>query len=340
VVSPLLPVGEAVLFPVVAVTELQAFLSKSAAEVQRKTSGMNQALSVYTKVNLLNSPGLFYDFSYFAFESSSGGSSVRRAITSNGLSLSHRFNPILSGAARAERVDGSEPLPTGNTVAYNYNASLQATPLPTLRHSLAYGAGIRETLTGRTTTNSLFISNSAEIYANVSAFLNAGQSVGTLETGQKSEATTYSYGIGLAPIKTLTVDLSASDQETTQTGGGLPETSVISRRQDASATYMPFSTLYLTAGVSRLSQDTLRSTIESYGVNWSPFPGGALQFNFSYGETLNDRDNSISRTTQPSARWTISRRALMSASYLSTENISDLGRSTTTVVAVNFRAIY
>ncbi len=339
VVSPLLPAGEGVLFPVIAVTELQSFLSKSAAEVQRKTSGMNQALSLYTKVTLLNSPGVFYDFSYFAFESSSGGSSVRRSTMSNGLSLTHRFSRTISGAARAERVDGSEPLPTGNTVTYNYNASLQATPLPTLRHSLAYGAGIRETPGGRTTTNSLFFSNTAELYTNVSAFLNAGLSVATLETGQKSEATTYSYGMGLAPIKTLTIDLSASDQETTRTGGGLPETSVVSRRQDANAAYMPFSTLYLTAGVSRVSQDTLRSTIESYGVNWSPFPGGALQFNFSYSETLNDRDNSISRTTQPSARWTISRRMTMNASYISTENISDLGRTTTTVVAVNFRAI-
>jgi len=339
VVNPLLPAGEGVLFPVIAVTELQAFASKTAAEVQGKTSGTNQSLSLYTKVTLWDAPGLFYDFSYLTFETSSGGTTVRRSTMSNGLSMLHRFNRILSGAARAERVDGSEPFPTGDTVAYNYTASLQAVPLPTLRHSLAYGVGIRETREGRTDTNSLFLSNTAELYANVSAFLNAGLSIATQETGQKSEATTYSYGLGLAPAKILTVTLSATDQDTTQTGGGLPEASLRSRRQDASAAYTPFSTLYLTAGISRVSQDTLRSTIQNYGVNWSPFPGGALQFTIAYSESLSDQDNSIVRTTQPNVRWTISRWASANASYIASESISNLGRTMTTVVAINFRAL-
>lgn len=339
VVSPLQPVGEAVLFPVIAVTELQAFLSKSSADVQGKTVGTNQALSLYTKVNLLNDPALFYDFSYYTLESSSGGDVVRRSTMSNGLSLSHRFSRIFLGAARAERVDDSESTSTGNSVTYNYNASLQATPLPTLRHSLAYSVSIREATTGRTTTNSLFSGNTAELYKDVNVFLNAGLSVGTLETGQESQGTTYSYGIGLQPAKSLTLSLSASDQVTTQTGGGLPETTTTTRIQDAGMAYSPFSTLYLTAGISRVVQDALRYTTQTYGVNWSPFPGGALQFSFIYTEDLNGQDNSITKTTRPSMRWTISRWASATVSYLDTESFSDLGRTTTRVISFNFRAM-
>jgi hypothetical protein len=339
VVGPLLPVGEAVLFPVVAVTELQAFLSRSAADVQRKTSGMNQAFSLYTKINLLSNPALFYDFSYFAFEASSEGSSVRRSTTSNGLSLSHRFSRIFSGTARAERADASDPLPTGHTVTYSYNAALQASPLPSLHHSLGYGVGIREAPTGRSNSNSVFLSNTAELYANVSAFLNAGLSTAVQETGQKSDSETYSYGIGLSPTTKLSLALSATDQETIQKGGGLPEASIVSRRQDATASYIPFSTLYLTAGISRVSQNSQKSTLQNYGANWSPFPGGALQFSFGYSESLSDLDNSVVRIAQPGVRWTISRWASMGASYISTENISDAGRTETRVVSINFRAL-
>jgi len=119
----------------------------------------------------------------------------------------------------------------------------------------------------------------------------------------------------------------------------LPEASIVSRRQDATASYIPFSTLYLTAGISRVSQNSQKSTLQNYGANWSPFPGGALQFSFGYSESLSDLDNSVVRIAQPGVRWTISRWASMGASYISTENISDAGRTETRVVSINFRAL-
>lgn len=339
VVNPLPATGEGLLFPSIGVTELQAFVRRTASDVRGERAGQNESINVYAKALLLEKLPVYYDFSYFAFSSSAGDVTQRRWTAANGLSASHRFTRALLGATRLERVDEKDPT-TGPAVSYNYSASLQATPLPTLRNSLAYGLNLRETRNGRSNTNSFFFGNTAELYTNVNAFLNGGWSTAHLETDQTTRGTTYSYGIGLAPTKKTNITVSVTDQETTQTGGGHTELHLVTRRLDGTASYMPFSTLYLTAAASRVAQGEIRDTEQNYGVNWSPFPGGALQFGFSYSEGRNTRDNSVSRLTQPSVRWVISRWATADASYISSDSRSDLGNSFTRGVSCNFRAIF
>lgn len=340
VVSPLTLTGDAFLFPIVAVTELQAFMELAASEVQRKSRGMNQTLSLYTKFTLLDNPNLYYDISYLLFESSSGASTLRRSTLSNGLSLSHRFNQVFSGVVRTERLDANEPAPLVNSVTYNTTASVQAVPLPTLRHTAAYGFNLRETPTGRTNTNSLYLTNSADLYRNITAFLNAGWSLVDQETNQTNKTSTYAYGINLMPRKTLTMTLSATSEVSTQSGGGFADYSLVTRRQDGSIAYIPFSTLYLTAGISKIVQPTFHDTTKNYGINWSPFPGGALQFGFSYNESLSSRDNALIKITQPSLRWTIARWASLDASYYVSDSSSTQGSILTRGTTVNFNAIF
>jgi hypothetical protein len=223
---------------------------------------------------------------------------------------------------------------------YNATASVQAVPLPTLRHTVAYGLSLREAPTGRTNTNSLYLTNSADLYRNITAFFNAGWSLVDQETNQENETRTYSYGISLMPKKTLTMTLSATSEVSTQSGGGFAEYTLVTRRQDGSIAYIPFSTLYLTAGISKIVQPTFHDTTKSYGINWSPFPGGALQFNFSYNESLSSRDNTLIKTTQPSMRWTIARWASMDASYYITDSSSVQGSVLTRGTTVNFNALF
>ncbi len=340
VVSPIQPVGEGALFPVIAVTELQAFIQKSAAQVAGKTTNMTQQLGAYTKATLLNKPDLYYDLSYFLIDARSGGFSERRSTMTNGLTLAHRFSPVLSGSTRAERVDDTDPMVNGNIVTYTYSASLMAIPLPTLKDSLAYSYSVRETTIGRTKTNALYSNNTAELYRGVTSFLNAGWSFGTQENGQETKGSTYSYGVGLVPLKTLSITLNASDQESTATGGGLAEsTTTVTRLRNAAAAYTPFSNLYLTAGISTVDQPALHDRTQSYGVNWSPFPGGALQFSFAYSESKRSADNSTSKVTQPTVRWIISRWASAAVAYFSEESSSNIGRSSTRALSFNFRAI-
>jgi hypothetical protein len=123
-------------------------------------------------------------------------------------------------------------------------------------------------------------------------------------------------------------------------GGGFAEYSLVTRRRDGSIAYTPFSTLYLILGISKIVQPTFRDTTKSYGVNWSPFPGGALQFNFSYNESLSSRNDALIKTTQPSMRWTIARWASMDASYYITDSSSDQGSILTRGTSVNFNALF
>jgi hypothetical protein len=225
-------------------------------------------------------------------------------------------------------------------VTYNATASVQATPLPTLRHTVAYGLSILETQTGRTNTNSLYLTNNADLYTNITAFLNAGWSIVDQETNQKNKTSTYSYGINLMPRKTLTMTLSATDEVSTQSGGAFADYTLVTRRQDGSIAYIPFSTLYLTVGISKIVQPSFHDMTKSYGVNWSPFPGGALQFNFSYNESLSSRDNALIKITQPSVRWTIARWAALDASYYVSDSSSTQGRILTRGTTVNFNALF
>ncbi len=340
VVSPLLPSGEGLLFPVVAVTELQAFVQKPASQVAGKTSGMTEQFTAYTKVSILEKPNttVFYDFSYFTFDSRSGDSTSRRWTMTNALSTSHRFSRIVTGVARAERVDESDPV-IGSALGYNYSAVLTAAPLPTLRDSLAYAYNVREATTGRMDTSSLFSNNSAELYTNVNVFLNAGWTLSHLESTQTVRGSTYSYGVGLAPHKTLSLALSATDEKNTTTGGGAEETTLVSRRQDAGLAYTPFTNLYLTAAASKVDQTGLHDRMTSYGVNWAPFTGGTLQFSFLYSETTRSLDDSRTTVVQPGVRWNIARWAALTASYAEEKGSSISGKSVSRSVTFNFRAI-
>jgi hypothetical protein len=330
VVSPLSPFaagGQGRDFPGVYVTELQAFIARPAADVTGKSSSTNQLGGLSTKVTILKIPMLYYDFSYFYNKSESQFATSRVTTMSNALSVMHLFNPVFSGNARAERVDDSSPL--GDTVSYRYSAQITAVPLRTLSHTLGYSYITQQSPTGHSTSNAWTLANTAELYRNVTAFLNGGLSSQISETDQRIDSTNYSGGINLIPIGTLNITLSSSGQKSDISGGGVPETSQATRTNEMSVSYYPFSTLYLFASRSvRSGSGQPNDRLTNFGLNWSPFPGGDLVFNFSYNETRRALDNSIDKSVIPSLRWNITRRTYVVAAYNSTKNTSVLQQST------------
>jgi hypothetical protein len=337
VVSPLSPFaagGQGRDFPGIYVTELQAFIARPAADVTGKFSSTSQIGGLTTKVMILKIPALYYDFSYFYNRSESPISITRTTTMSNALTVLHQFNPVFSGTARGERVDDSDI--TGDTVSLRFSAQITAVPLPTLSHTLGYSTGTRQSPTGRSTSQALTLTNTAELYRNITAFLNGGLSSSTSETDQKIDAMTYSWGINLIPIGTLNITLSSSYEQSDRSGGGVPASSSFTRSNDASVSYYPFRALYLYASRSeRSGSDQPRDTLTNYGLNWSPFPGGDLVFNFSYSESRRALDNSIDKQMIPSLRWNITRRTYTVAAYNSTRNTSDFGQSTTRTYSVS-----
>jgi len=65
--------------------------------------------------------------------------------------------------------------------------------------------------------------------------------------------------------------------------------------------------------VDRTGSET--RTLQNYVVSWSPFPEGALQFLFTYNETLESVENRRDTTIGPGLSWTISNHFFLEAFY-------------------------
>jgi len=295
------------------VTELQAFAQRVPAPVMEKTTRTTQIYDLSARTRLLDAPYLYYDFYYWYTKTDTTG--VTRYILSNGLTLSQRLSRVFTGTARIAREDGEET--AGKRVSYVYSASIMAVPLPTLSNSLVM-SGRTESIAGRSSdTTSVFLNNSAELYRGVNVNLSGGVSSATSETNRKTDNTVLTFGASLVPYRTMNISVSYSDTATKQSGGGMEAASTYSRRGDASMAFNPWTTVYLFSSIGVVSQsDKKTSTVRNYAGTWSPFPGGALQFNFSYNENLRSEDNGRDTIITPSMRWKIIPRTFLDLSYL------------------------
>ena len=295
------------------VTELQASVQRVPAMVNERTTRTTQIYDLSARARLLDNPYLYYDFYYWHTKTDPTG--LTRYILSNGLTLSQRLSRVFTGSARIAREDGEET--AGKRVSYVYSASLMAVPLPTLSNSLVM-SGRTESTAGRSSDiSSVFLNNSAELYRGVNVNLSGGVSSATSETRQETDNTVLTFGASLVPYRTMNISVSYSDTATKQSGGGMEAISTFSRRGDASVAFNPWTTVYLFSSIGVVSQnDRKTSTVRNYAGTWSPFPGGALQFNFSYNENLRSDDNGKDTLITPSIRWNIIPRTFLNMSYL------------------------
>jgi hypothetical protein len=344
VVSPLSPFaagGQARNFPGIYVTELQAFNTTPAVNVMGTTVATSETGALSANVALLRqNPSLTYNFSYFFNNSESQFSTARSSTMSNGLSVQHQFNPVFSGNAQAQRVDDSSST-NGDRHTLRFGAQLTAVPLRTLSHSLGFSSATEQSPTGRSKTTAVTLANTAELYRNITAFLNGGWSNNYGETDQRIESTYYSGGINLIPIETLNITLSSGGNKSDQSGGGIPDFTTSTRNNELDVSYYPFRTLYLAASWSvRKGSGQAPDRIINYQLNWSPFPGGDLVFNFSYYETQRAVVSSIDKSYIPSLRWNINRRTFVAISYNSTMSTSIFGQSTTRIYATSLNMTF
>ena len=337
VVSPLSPFaagGQARDFPGIYVTELQAFNTTPAVNVMGTTTSTTETGALSANVALLKTPQLYYNFTYFFNNSESQFSTTRSSTMSNGLSVQHQFNPVFAGNAQLQRVDDHSP--SGDRVTLRFGGQLTAVPLRTLSHSLGLSSSTEQSPTGRTKNNAVTLTNTAELYRNITAFLNGGWSNTDTESDQKIESTYYTGGINLIPIETLNITLSSGGNKSDQSGGGAPDFTQTSRSNEVDVSYYPFRNLYLAASWNvRKGSGQAPDRITNYQLNWSPFPGGDLTLNFSYYETQRALDSSVNKSYIPSLRWNINRKTFATLSYNSTKSTSIFGQSTTRVYATS-----
>lgn len=328
--TPLVP-------PNIFVTELQAFLRQSATTVQGKTKRTSHIYNLDVKARILDNPIIFYDFYYF-FNKALPGDQKRYSL-SNGFSANHQFSRVFSGTARVAREDGEED--DEKRVAYIYNASITADPLRTLRNSLVF-SGREEEIGGRpNNTRSIFLYNTAQLYQGIDVNLNGGLNFLEEETGVKARDIVINLGAQIIPHRTMTLGLNYSETMSRRRGGERGTFSTSTRRLDLNVNYNPFRTLYFLAYIQVIAEkgEDLQ-TIQNYSVNWSPFPDGALQFNFAYNENLRSEDNAKERNFIPSVRWKITKRSYIDLSYQIISSESKVQKVNSQVISSSLKTFF
>jgi len=338
VVSPLSPaVPGAAGFPDIFITELQAFVSRPAGDVEGKTRNASHTYNLDARARIFNVPLLFYELNYFLNRVEP--SSVQRYDLSNALSLNHRLSRKLVGSARVGVENGEER--DEKRLAYVYNASLTADPLRTLHHSLVL-SGRNESVGGRPNdTYSGFLYNTAQLYNGIDVNLSGGVSFGKQETEEKTRDFIINLGANIVPHRAVVFVLNYSDRMSKRWGGEREDGSTYTRTLDMSVNYNPFRTLNLFASwqiITERDRDT--ETTQNYALNWSPFPDGTVHFNFAYDENLRSEDNQKERILTPSIRWNITRRSYLDVSYQITRSKSDLQEIDSKFLGTNLKIFF
>lgn len=312
----------------VAVVKLEAYNLRALPQTgtSRSSSQTGGVFDLYLRARLLNVPLITYDLGYNLSHSQSDTSAFSyRYNVINGLSLSHQFNQVFSTAARLSREDSVSP---GTSSASNsFGVSLSATPLPTLSHTLSFSA--RQDLSPglEKTSYSLSNSNSAELYRGVNVSLSLSGSMGSDNSGKEQQSTTGSFGVNLAPHKTMGINMSVSAGTSSVSGGGRPDASSTTRSGDLSINYTPLPALYMYASSSVSNQTGLGTrTAISFGGGWSPFRDGTLKFNTAYNESL--QEESKIRTFSQTISWKIRQGTSFDTAYLYSVS-SGIGTSNT-----------
>jgi hypothetical protein len=340
-VSPLTPGAAATVpsFPnpdVINVTEFQAFIRRPVADVEGRVTRTSHIYSLDTKTRILDFPHLYHELSYFYTKVDPSGD-VRYNL-SNGFSADHQFSRVFSGNARVAREDGKEA--DGDRVSYVYTAAINAVPLRTLRHNLIFSGREEEVDSEKNSNHSLFLNNTAELYRGIDVSLNGGLTYSKQPTGEKQEGTLFDVIATIVPRRDLTINLTYSGS-TTRRSGGQRDSTDYTRRGEISVAYNPFITLNLFASLEVVAiKGEKVETNQNYSLNWSPFPDGALQFNFLYDESLRSEDNSRNRLIIPSVRWNITKKSYIDLAFRWNKTDSDTSKLDQKLISTNVKIYF
>ena len=292
------------------VTELQAFLTQQAPGGRLERTRTSQVGNLNGRMRIIDKPLVFYDLSYWFVDPGVRGGT--RDVLTNGVLARHVLSPVFTVDGRAAVENGRDR--RGRRFAFVHNASLDAVPVPTLRHSLVYSGRSEESDAEDSRSDySFLLKNYAQLYRGINVDVSGG--VGFPRTKRGSQTSTLlAAHADFIPNSALNVDLGYSDQTVRGSDTGLPSSSI--RIASASAGFRPFQTLYLVAAIDRFQEESRTTrTTPSYGATWSPFRDGRIQFTFTHSEEFIPEEDREERLTGPSIRWNVFRRTFLGFSY-------------------------
>ncbi len=318
-------------FPNIFVTEVEALLRSPVGGRSSKFESDSHLLSTDLRLRLHEELPLFYEFSIFANRVSG-----RRATgtMTNALSIAHKFGPVLSGSARVGREDQRQSF--GSTTAHTLGATLYATPLPRLNHSLSFG-GRSESGDDARDEFSVALTSTASLYRGIDVSLFARRSGSRTDLDESVLTTEIGAGGTVTPHRTTTFSLFWQSGETDFRGAvaGLP--SLTRRATETSVSWRPFPLLYLFAARRwEKPESGPENRLDSYSISWSPFPAGTVQIGTGYSETYRSVNDAVERVLTGSVRWLVTPRISLELAYQEfrvEERIVDASRESQTLLA-------
>ena len=325
-------------FPNIFVTEIQSFTTRPVSEVEDQEATRtthNYTLDIRSRI--LDFPSLFHELNYIDFRQEPDG--TLRFTLSNALSLGHRFSQIFSGRARVAYEYGEEE--KEKRTAYVYYTSIDATPVNTLRDSLVF-SGRFEDIGGKSdNNNSIFLYNTAQLYKGLDVNLNLGYSFSKRDTGEKINDGRINLLTNIAPHPSMNINFDYSYTNTRQSGSDKPSSSTYTQRGSLTMSYTPFRTLFLLGSVEVVAEKgEKRLIIQEYGINWSPFPDGALRFSIAYNENYNTIDHQKERIFTPSIRYDITKKSYINVSYNMVRSRSDTQKLDSNFFSVTLKMFF
>lgn len=300
------------------VTELQAFVtSTSDTGEDLVTVEHSFGLNLNTRVSEDTTVGYNFFFTLKDIDPD-----TEKITYSNNVHVNHTFNEIFSASLRAG-MDNSESTVgslTTETVGNTYTALLRAAYLKTFQQTLSFNTTIRTEDEEESSSNTVFLRNSAKLYSGWDAVLDVGYNQSTDKDNTETTSTSIRVGSSIVPNERLSVDLYYTGSEVSGETGA----SFFSQTYDIQALYHPYKTLSLFANINANIDDKEEDLrlLQHYSANWSPFRDGDLQFSLTYRETLRSADEFQERVIGPGLRWHINRYASadMSLFYLSSKS--------------------
>ncbi len=292
------------------VTELQAFDRRPSSEVVGVRETSSQQLSVNTRVQVLQSPMLSYDFSYSASDTSSAAS-IYSLI--NGLSLQQALNEVYSVNARLAHEDSRTR--SGDLTANLFSAGLTASPVEKLRCIVSF-SGRAEEEDGRKTDVAAVVANAvAELYRGIDVSLGLNRSAVREASESQTDNTGFNLSATVTPHPAVTVNLLYQDGRDDVLRQGL-RTRSKALSNEVGVAWRPVVTLYIFASSRREERtgEIARDT-RTYNLGWSPLPGGNLLFSVGYVEIYRSDVQETDRSLTPNVRWTINPRAYLNVGY-------------------------
>lgn len=316
------------------VTELQAFTTIAGESIVNEETTIEHDYNLNLTGMISDKTSVGYSLGYRLNEQDP--SAEKSTELSNQVYLNHRFNKVFSLNTNVSQTQDQ----TNDTESSNisYGSSLTADYLETFSQTLSYSGSKSRDEQGSSGSDSINLRNNATLYRGWSAFFDAGWNRNDSADATQRTSTIIRTGTDVSPHRMVALNLQYSVSTTSQqetTSGNRS-----SSRWSLQASLTPFRALSLSTNLTMEETGDSKTSLQSYSVNWAPFPEGTLQVALNYSETLRPEDNRKSSSMGPNISWSVSRHISLRINYNISQSDSELQTADSSVLNANLRLVF